>query len=389
MRLLYLHHVPPHDNMANVVQVLHMCTAFADCGVDVTLAVPGTATPEGDVEAKRRIEEKSGRPTPYTVETFRHFRMGGRMRAAGTWFGARRYLRSRQGVFDVCFCRATVLQNLALRHGHSVMYEAHGETINTKSKILDAFYRNRLVCDSRAGDFKLFIAISQALADVWVEKGIPQEKIVAAHDGFAAEDYATDMPVNDARTAVGLDTGAHDKVVVYTGSLYADRNIEWILELALRHPDTLFVVVGGPETQRDKYEAMGKQGQLGNLRFTGYVPPSRVTTYQFAADILLMLWSWAVPTIHICSPLKAFEYMATGRTIVGQAFPTIKEVLADGEDAFLADPSSVDALDAKLSQALAIDHPNETGARARRRAFEEYTWKRRAESILSAYLHRA
>lgn len=389
MRLLYLHHVPPHQNMANVVQVLHMCAAFAECGVDVTLAVPGIATHEGRADARRHIELKSGRPPQFTVETFPHFSIGGRLRAAGTWFGARRFLRSRQGEFDACFCRATTLQHLALHHGYRVVYEAHGETINTKSRVLNTIHRNRLLRDGRTSDFKLFIAISQALADVWVAKGIPQEKIVVAHDGFAAEDYVTDMPVNDARRQIGLNLGAHDKVVVYTGSLYADRNIEWILELALRHPRTLFLVVGGPEAQRNKYETLGEQSQLNNLRFTGHVPASHVKNYQFAADVLLMLWSWAVPTIHICSPLKAFEYMATGRTIVGQAFPTISEVLADGQDAYLADPSSVDALDVKLSQALAIDHPNETGARARRRAFEEYTWKRRAENILSAYSHRA
>ena len=36
-----------------------------------------------------------------------------------------------------------------------------------------------------------------------------------------------------------------------------------------------------------------------------------------------------VPTINYCSPLKVFEYMASNKLIVADAFVTIKEVLTD------------------------------------------------------------
>ena len=64
------------------------------------------------------------------------------------------------------------------------------------------------------------------------------------------------------------------------------------------------------------------------------------------------LWSYEVPTINYCSPLKIFEYMAAGRTILAQGFPTILEVLHNNENAIIAKPDSFQDLYDKLKYAL-------------------------------------
>ncbi len=74
--------------------------------------------------------------------------------------------------------------------------------------------------------------------------------------------------------------------------------------------------------------------------------------------------------------------MATGRTIVGHAFPTIKEVLENGKNALLANPNSFDELKNKLNIALTLDEKSEIGRNARILAYQKYSWRQRAISIL-------
>jgi len=75
--------------------------------------------------------------------------------------------------------------------------------------------------------------------------------------------------------------------------------------------------------------------------------------------------------------------MASGRIIVGHAFPTINEVLSDGETALLADPDSFEELRHKFAEALEQTYPNPMAQEARRLALSKYTWQSRVETILN------
>src|SRR4029079_715197 len=81
------------------------------------------------------------------------------------------------------------------------------------------------------------------------------------------------------------------------------------------------------------------------------------------------------------SPLKLFEYMASGRPIVASALPSLREVLRDGENALLVEPGNPPAFVAAISRlkddpALAA----QLAAQARRDV-EDFTWVRRAERL--------
>jgi glycosyltransferase involved in cell wall biosynthesis len=75
--------------------------------------------------------------------------------------------------------------------------------------------------------------------------------------------------------------------------------------------------------------------------------------------------------------------MASGRVIVGHAFPTITEVLLDGQTALLASPDDERELKEKLARALSMGYPNVMAEKARQIALAEYSWKNRAAKILS------
>ena len=74
--------------------------------------------------------------------------------------------------------------------------------------------------------------------------------------------------------------------------------------------------------------------------------------------------------------------MAAGRIIVGHGYPTIKEVLIDGETALLAPPGDFTKLKEKLQSALDDHSCEKLAVQARESAFSKYSWDLRAKYIL-------
>ncbi len=359
--------------MANNLQVLHMCSAFARLGVDVTLALPGSDSGQ----MRKNIIAQIGETPLFKVKTFHKIKIRGRLDMMGGYFGTKRLLQSVKT--DCCFVRNAVYLNAPLRCNIPTVFEAHNSFIHQNS-FLNAFWVRNLIRNSKHPKLIKFIGISSAMTDFWVKAGVPQEKVLALHDAVDERQYVVVEDQKPMRHALGLPLDK--KIVVYTGSLYKDRGIESILNLAKMFQDVLFMIVGGPEGRKHLYQEMCVASKISNILFTGHVAHQEVKKYLFAADVLLMIWSRRVPTMNYCSPLKTFEYMAAERIIVGHGFPTILEVLKDGENAYLADPDSFDDLCKKLVLALNEEYPNRMAKKAREKAINNYTWEARTGAIL-------
>jgi glycosyltransferase involved in cell wall biosynthesis len=270
---------------------------------------------------------------------------------------------------------------LALSLGGRVIFESHDDRLYAGNVLVNRLMVRSTVRKSRHPRLALFLTISQALADRWAKRNVSADKMLALHDGVSRDALSYEMAPDDARRELGLPLDR--SIVVYAGSLKADRKPERLWRLARAFPDALFVVVGGEPEQVDRYRSGAQAAGAGNIRWVGRVPHSHVRRYLAAGEVLLMLWSWDVGTIHVCSPLKVFEYMAAGRTIVGEAFPTIGEVLVHEQTALLASPGDFESLRACLGIAISGDRLQHLGQRARQEA-ERYSWDRRCQQILSA-----
>jgi glycosyltransferase involved in cell wall biosynthesis len=222
------------------------------------------------------------------------------------------------------------------------------------------------------GKILKIVSISEALKQALINYGFNGSRIIVAHDGFDPEKFHEIIDTKDARIALKLPLDS--KIITYTGSLYKDRKIENIIRLAERFQDALFVVVGGPNDQCEYYRRVAQSRGLKNVHLTGQVKHSTVPFYLQASDILLALWSSEVPTINYCSPLKIFEYMASGKLILAHGFETIKEVLSDGVNAVIVEPDSFEDLCDKLDYILTNDDLQHLGDNARKIAFEKYSW---------------
>ena len=82
------------------------------------------------------------------------------------------------------------------------------------------------------------------------------------------------------------------------------------------------------------------------------------------------------------SPLKMFEYMASGCPIVAQNLPSFREVLS-GENSFLVEPGNAKALADQIAWVFDNEELAKNKASKAIEDIQEYTWKKRAEKILN------
>ncbi len=147
-------------------------------------------------------------------------------------------------------------------------------------------------------------------------------------------------------------------------------------------------LVGGPddmaEALRDQWRALGQPDAA--FHYAGQVAPDRVPVYLSALDLCALPSPWTPFFAYYTSPMKLFEYMASGRAIVASDLPTNAEVLTDGESALLIPPSDAEALAAAIRRLR--DDPALRAllaGKAQALVMESYTWDARARMILSQW----
>lgn len=375
VKILYLHNVGLDSQKANLLQVISMCTSFARNGVNIELYIPESINK--DHNSTVFFKKKYGYVPLFGLNFYRTKIKSTKINKYVTSRTLINILKSSDA--DFVFVRRHNFVKIALKANKKVIFESHNNLLHNRWKLFDHIFKRNMISLSRHPDFKLWVSISENLQNYWERLGVPKEKQIALHDGF--DDLLFESRPSIAQARQCLDLPLDKKIITYTGSLYPDRGIESITRLARYLPDVWFCVVGGPDKERKFYEDQSRANHINNIHFTGRVPHSKIPLYLNASDILLALWSKNVPTINYCSPLKTFEYMAAGKTIVAHDFITIKEVLTDNENGLLVDPSSFKDLLDKTNLAL-TQKTNLLGDNARKTAFARHTWQKRVWAII-------
>ena len=141
--------------------------------------------------------------------------------------------------------------------------------------------------------------------------------------------------------------------------------------------DTRFgaVFIGdGPERAR----VFDIAGRLPGVTFTGAVPHSLLPACLAAADIGVAPFD---PSAHgslslgfYWSPLKIFEYMASGLPVVAPALPRLTALVKDGREGVLYDPADPAGIETALAALANAERRGTMGAAARERAARHYGW---------------
>ncbi|MFH1011526.1 MAG: glycosyltransferase family 4 protein [bacterium] len=360
-----------------------MCRAFSRLGnrVELYCAAGQHFSPS---ERLDQIRNLYGDDLPFSVHFFPSRTVLGRFKMLGGLPGALQAIKNAES--ELIYCRGHWEVLPLARVGPPVIFEAHATKLHEEFPLIDRMLRRRTVRASHLPNLRLFVCISAALAKVWQKSGVPAEKMHVAHDAVDMSLFHSPVTVEEARSQLGLHESR--PVILYAGSLNKDRGLELLLSAAKTLPDYRFWILGGSEEDIARSKQAASEARVTNVTFLGFVPHPRVPPYLYAADVLLMLWTWKVPTIATCSPMKMFEYMAAERTIVGPAFPTVLEVFEDGTDAVLFEPDNLQDMIRALRQGVEESRRGEMARAARQKVLANYTWEHRCRGILEAFAAR-
>lgn len=218
------------------------------------------------------------------------------------------------------------------------------------------------------------VAISQALKDFVVEKyGLSSDGILVAHDGVFLEDFEKVKDSKEFLKKKYLNLNKDSFVALYSGSLQKGKGSELILEAAKQLPEIHFVIIGNG----DFFE----KNKLSNLIFIGHQKQSAIPYYLKSADLLLLPNTKELNYHQFTSPLKLFEYMASGVPIASSSSSSINEIL-NVHNSFLFNIGDIDDFVAKI---LYVKNNIEVAlirANQSLQDIENYDWLKRAQKII-------
>jgi glycosyltransferase involved in cell wall biosynthesis len=172
-----------------------------------------------------------------------------------------------------------------------------------------------------------------------------------------------------------------DTIAIFVGAFRAWHGaihlVEAIRTLRRRgRRDIGAVLIGdGPELGRVRRAAAGMEG----ITFTGALRHEEVPASLAAADVGVAPFDLSAHAPlqweFFWSPLKVFEYMASGLPVVAPRVERLRRIVRDGEEGLLYDAAQGDSLADALEQLCDPALRSRLGAAARARAVTHFSWR--------------
>ena len=168
-------------------------------------------------------------------------------------------------------------------------------------------------------------------------------------------------------------------IIGYLGNLTDRIDFGLLLELAKSRPEWSVVLIGGirsgfkKRVSRHNFEALQ---QMRNVHLCGPVPYENIPGYLKVFDVCIIPYITHDPFNIHCSPLKLYEYLATGKPIVTTDLPAVRSfkgllrIARDGKE-----------FKYQIEQALMEN--DETLQLKRIRIAQENSWEKRAKKIIA------
>jgi glycosyltransferase involved in cell wall biosynthesis len=293
------------------------------------------------------------------------------------------------GRVDLVFTRdlgvAALLMRLPRRRRPPLVYEAHGvaavvgaslDVLLSTGRVASPAKQRRLL----AREHRVwvgadgYVTITATLAEDLATRFGPRDNVAVVPDGTRLPDGRTFSPPR----------ATSSPLVVYAGHLYPWKGVDTLVRALALVPDSRGLIIGGHPAEDDLARLRNLAGALGlaaRVTFTGLLQPADVPAHLASADVLALPNSATAVSARYTSPLKLFEYLAAGKPVVASDLPALREVLRDGENAFLVpadDPAALAAAVVRLRDDSAL------ATRLARTAFDQaadYTWSARAARL--------
>jgi glycosyltransferase involved in cell wall biosynthesis len=307
---------------------------------------------------------------------------------AYNWVGRRRLAVERPQAIAFVYERYAIFawyaQRWARRHGvlHvlEVNYTAMSPLLRRRSRLLRplAIRIDRAVLP-RAD---VVVVVSSRLREHLVrDYGVQARRILLVPN--AADPTAFDPTTPPLDRLAGVSLGDRP-VIGFVGTFSPwhglDLLVRAFMQVAARLRDAVILLIGdGPE--RERIERLARESPLrSRFIFAGEVPHHELPRVlaSFSVGVL-------PHTNDYGSPMKIFEYMAMGKTVVAPAVGPVLDVIRDEVNGVLFRPGDAAHLGERLVWALEDQQRlQRIGAAARRAIEDEHNWRHNTDRVIAA-----
>ena len=211
-----------------------------------------------------------------------------------------------------------------------------------------------------------------------VQAGIPASAVHTIHNGISTSVFASGDAERPRRE---LGFSSADRLLLFSSRLDETKQPLVVLEafrrVAAEFPETHLAFVGSGECDQQLRDAAFAVGLEQRVHLLGY--RNDVADWLAASDV------WLLPTLSENFSLAVLEAMAAGCTIVSTDCQGNDEVLVDGHNALLVEPTDVDGFCAAVRRALADPSLSAALAHQAQVDVERFTTDRMASEYQALY----
>lgn len=369
MKLIYLANIRLPTEKAHGIQIMKMCEAFANAGLKVILVAP---------TRQNKISEDSfsyyGIKPIFEIrkitvpDLIRWGRIGFILQSllfSITSFITLLFVKTKG---DIIYSRDESSLFLPILFGwRNVFWEAH----TPKEHQIALFV---------AKHASVVVPITHSLEDFFRTKGIRHHRMIVAHDATDINQFQIKATREECRKKIGLS--GYKTIVLYAGHLYERKGVYTLADTISLLQDVTFVFVGGIDSDIASFRSC--YAKQKNILVIGRKSHQDIPYYLKAADVVILPNSAKDSSSErYTSPMKLFEYMASGTPIVASDVTATREILNEN-NATLVLSDNVNALADGIKSVLS------DSADAKKRSNQAlsdvknmYTWDKRADSIIS------
>ena len=240
-------------------------------------------------------------------------------------------------------------------------------TFTDKKKLTQLAYRNAKV-----------VAVGEMVKKNLTEYfGIPEEQVYVIHNAVKPFDGKI-VPVE-----ILYKEHANGNVLIGNiGRLSEQKGMTYFIEAAeitaRTHPEARFAIVGDGEERENLHTLTKAKGLQDKVLFLGYRSDIQNVMSQLDFVVLSSLWEGL--------PLTPIEAYSVGKTVIGTAVDGTPEIIRDGVDGYLVEPSNPMQLAEKMNEL--IEYPEKKKSmemQAIKRYQDEFSFEILAKKYIGFY----
>jgi glycosyltransferase involved in cell wall biosynthesis len=213
---------------------------------------------------------------------------------------------------------------------------------------------------------------------------VNQNNILYWPNGTDFSMFKIKLSKEEARNVLSLPK--KNKIILYTGQLFSWKGVDTLIKsIDFLDEEIRIYLVGGAKNDVNYLKNNLKQASNKRIFFIPFQSHEKIPIWMRAADVsILPNTAKEQISLYYTSPMKLFEYMASGRPIVASDIPSIREIL-NKDNSLLAIADNPKSFSEKIK--IALNNPeriNEITENAGNDV-RGYTWENRAKKIISYF----